>query len=139
MDFKPRTEQELAEMKLFPKGIYDFEILNAFEKLSKSSGKPMIELKIRVSDGNGSARVISDYLLEQRGEKLRHAAEACGLLDGYNTGCLADIDFRGKRGKLQLGIEKDKTKKYPDKNVVLDYVCGSAVSKGESGFRAFTQ
>jgi hypothetical protein len=82
----------------------------------------MIELKVKVSGPDGSARIITDYLVEQRAYKLRHAAEACGLLDKYNTGCLTNSDFRKKRGKLKLGIEKDKTGKYPDKNVVADYV-----------------
>jgi hypothetical protein len=36
----------------------------------------MIELKVKVFRPDGSTRVISDYLLEQRAEKLRHAAEA---------------------------------------------------------------
>ena len=64
MEFKPCTEQELAERKLWAKGTYDFEIPDAFEKLSKSSGNPMIELKVRIFKPDGSSRVISDYLLE---------------------------------------------------------------------------
>lgn len=122
MNVKPCSEKEIAESKLFPKGIYDFEIMDAFEKNSKKSGKPMIELKLRVSSGNGSGRIISDYLLNETREKLRHAAAACGLLDKYETGAVSDRDFRGKRGKLKLGIEKDKTHTYPDKNVVADYL-----------------
>jgi len=126
MNFKPQTEKEIAESKLYSKGIYDFEILDAAEKVSKSSGKPMIELKVRVSAGNGSARVITDYLLAERPDKLRHAAQACGALDRYDMGALSDNDFRGKRGKLKLGIEKDGTRQYPDKNIVVDYVCAAS-------------
>lgn len=139
MKFKPCTEQELAERKLWAKGTYDFEIPDAFETLSKSSGNPMIELKVRIFKPDGSSRVISDYLLEKTGDKLRHAAEACGLLDKYNLGSLSNTDFQGKRGKLKLGIEKDKTHEYPDKNVVLDYIPGPATLSGEVGYAAFTQ
>jgi hypothetical protein len=123
MIFEPKTEQEIVESKLWSKGEYAFEIVDASEKNSKSSGKPMIELKVKLSDGKGAGRTITDYLLAETPEKLRHCADACGVLDRYDTGSLSGNDFRGKRGKLKLGIEKDKKKIYPDKNVVLDYVC----------------
>ena len=121
MNFTPRTEQEIADSKLWKKGEYDFEVIGAAEKTSKA-GHPMIELKLRLS-GNGTGRTITDYLLAETPEKLLHAATACGLLDRYNTGNLSANEFESKRGKLKLGIEKDKKKVYPDKNVVLDYVC----------------
>ena len=76
--------------------------------------------------------MITDYLVEKRIEKLRNAARACGLLDRYEAGTLTDTDFRGKRGNLKLGIEKGK-KGYPDKNVVIDYVCDGGAS-AETGF-----
>lgn len=125
MNFKPQTEQEIIESKLWPKADYDFEIVDAFDKNSKTSGKPMIELKLKLSRAGGSTRIISDYLLVETPEKLLHAATAVGLLDKYKTGSLSGEDFRGKRGKLKLAIEKDKKHVYPDKNTVLDYVCAS--------------
>ena len=129
MNFNPKTEKEIAESKLMPKGEYDFEVVDAFEKLSKSSGKPMIELRLKVSNGN-NGRTLTDYLSIDRQEKLRHAADACGLLDKYNAGSVSNSDFRGKRGRLKLGIEKDRTHTYPDKNIVLDYVIASRLSEG---------
>jgi hypothetical protein len=80
MNFKPQTEQEIIESKLWPKADYDFEIVDAFDKTSKTSGKPMIELKLRLSR-TGSTRIISDYLLVETPEKLLHAATALSLLD----------------------------------------------------------
>jgi hypothetical protein len=133
MNFQPKTEQEIIESKLWPKGDYDFEITDGFDNTSKTSGKPMIELKLKLSNGKGQGRTITDYLLAETPEKLRHAADACGLLDRYNTGSLSGNEFRGKRGRLKLGIEKDKKRQYPDKNVVLDYVCVSAVGKTNGG------
>jgi len=135
MTFEPKTEQEIIEGKLWPKGEYDFEIVGAFEKVSQSSGHPMIELKLRLSNGKGASRMVSDYLLKETPEKLRHAADACRVLDRYDTGSLSDTDFRGKRGRLKLGIEKDRKRKYPDKNVVLDYLGASARARGQSGVR----
>ena len=123
MNFKPCSEQEIAEMNLWKKGEYPFEILNAFEKASKTSGKPMIELKLKLSNGDGQGKTIKDYLMQQMPGKLRHAAIVCGLLDKYLSGSLADVDFVGRTGRLKLGVEKDKSGQYPPKNVVLDYVC----------------
>ena len=82
----------------------------------------MIELKIRLSDGNGLSRVIWDYLVSSMQEKLRHACEVCGVLNKYMSGSVSSGDFRGKRGKLRLGVEKDKTGVYAPKNLVRDYV-----------------
>jgi hypothetical protein len=135
MNFEPRTEKEIAESKLWPKGEYEFEIVEAVEKVSQSSGNPMIELKLRLSNGNGISRTIPDYLLKETPEKLRHAADACRVLDRYDIGSLSETDFRGKRGRLKLGIEKDRKHKYPDKNVVLDYVCASGAAKLSAGVR----
>lgn len=130
MNFQPRTEQEIQDAKLWKKGEYAFEVADATEKQSKA-GNPMIELRLRITDGK-SARSISDYLLDETAGKLRHAATACGLLDKYDHGSLNDSDFKGRRGRLVLGVEKDRAKVYPDKNVVLDYVCAET-SKGDSG------
>jgi hypothetical protein len=125
MNFKPHTEQEIADGKLWAKGVYPFEILDAFEKTSKA-GHPMIELKIRIASDKGS-RIIPDYLLEQTPEKLRHACAACGLLEKYETGCLSNDDFVGKQGRLKLSVEKARNG-YPAKNVVADYQVASEPS-----------
>jgi hypothetical protein len=121
MNFKPCSEQEIADRKLWAKAVYPFEIMEAVEKVSQSGHNPMIELKVKISRADGASRVIPDYLVEQRAEKLKHAAAACGLLDKYESGSLPASDFRGKRGKLKLTVEKGKNG-YPDRNVIADYV-----------------
>ena len=55
MDFKPQTEKQIAESRMLAKGIYDFEIPDACDTTSKTSGKPMIELKVRILAPDGSA------------------------------------------------------------------------------------
>jgi hypothetical protein len=105
---------------VWPKGEYDFQIVDAEEKLSASKGNPMIELRIEITRRDGSTRRVRDYLLAQRPGKLLHAAMACSVLDKYQDGLLSEDDFLGKRGSLKLGIERSKD--YPPKNVVLDYV-----------------
>ena len=126
MNFQPRSEQEITDSKLLPKGEYAFEILDAMEKKS-SAGNEMIELRVRVSNGDAVSRVLTDYLLPQRAEKLRNCCVSCGLLDKYLSGCLSDDDFPGKRGTLKLTIEKGK-KGYPDRNTIQDYISVSSVA-----------
>ena len=126
MNVTPRTEKEIAELNLIPPGVYDFEILDGMDKVSKA-GSEMIELKLKVWDGNGAERIIFDYLLDAMAFKLRHAAELCGLIDQYNAGRLNGHSFKGKTGKLKLGIQKDKNGVYADKNVVADYVTQKVV------------
>ena len=121
MQFKPCSEEEIADRKLWAKGVYPFEIVEAAEKVSQSGGNEMIELRVKISRPDGASRVLPDYLVAKRIEKLRNAAAATGLLDRYEAGSLADADFRGKRGRLKLTVEKGKNG-YPDRNVVADYL-----------------
>jgi len=121
MRFEPKTKQQIEDGKLLPKGEYGFEIVEALEKKS-AAGNEMFEIRVRVSNGNGVSRVLTDYLLPKRAAKLYSCCAAVGLLDKYKSGTLSDDDFIGGRGKLKLGIEKDKSGQYPPKNVVVDYV-----------------
>jgi hypothetical protein len=119
MNFEPKSEKEITDSRLLPKGECDFEIIDAAEKKS-AADNDMIELKVRVSNGTGQPRTLTDYLLPKRAGKLRNCCAACGLLDKYENGCLSDDDFPGKRGRLKLGIEKKKG--YPERNVIADYL-----------------
>jgi hypothetical protein len=83
-------------------------------------GQSHDELQVKVGRRDGATRIVKDYLMVQRAEKLMHAARACGVIEKYHAGSLSDDDFVGKCGSLRLGIEKSK--EYPDKNVILDYV-----------------
>lgn len=82
----------------------------------------MIELRLKLSKANRGNKVITDYLTPQMAEKLRNACRATGMLDKYESGSISGRDFTSRRGKLKLGIEKDKTGQYPPKNVVQDYL-----------------
>jgi hypothetical protein len=126
MKFAPKTEKQIAEENLWPAGEYGFEIGEAHDKVSKSNNE-MIHLKLKVFNNEGSMRFVDDYLLEEMAYKLRHAAEACGLLTQYESGTLLASDFVGKLGYLKLKIQKDKTGNYPDKNVVGDYIVKDVV------------
>jgi hypothetical protein len=131
MNFKPMSEEQTAAMQVFAKGSYSFEIIEGEDKVSQA-GNPMIELTVKVTDAKGVSRFVKDYLLEQWPVKLRHAAEACGVLEKYEAGELIAADFIGKTGQLTLTIEKDKTRKFPDKNAVTDY---TVKEKGVAGIK----
>jgi hypothetical protein len=132
MNFTPKTEQQILDSKVWPKAIYPFEILEGEDKVSQSGNNPMIELKVKVTRSDGSTKTIPDCLLglDKTAAKLRHCCAACGLLDKYDAGAVTGNDFRGKRGKLRLGVEKKKG--FTDRNVIADYVCDGASST--SGF-----
>jgi hypothetical protein len=121
MRFTPKTDKEIAEMNLWPAGEYPFEITEA-ENTTSKSGNEMIRLKLRVFNEDGGYKFVDDYLLESIAHKLRHAAEATGNLSNYENGELQDYMLKDKSGVLKLGIEKDKSGQYPDKNKVVDYV-----------------
>lgn len=123
MIFNPKSEKDIAENKLLKKGDYPFEIIDAFERKSNNNND-MFELKVRITSA-GETRTLTDYVLPKRPEKLMHCCSACGILEKYDAGILDASDFQGATGKLRLGIENDRSKRYPAKNVVVDYVCAS--------------
>ena len=121
MKFTAQSEKEIAEAGMLPEGQYPFEISQAEEKLSKA-GNEMIVLTVRVYKPDGTFNLVTDYLMESMAYKLRHCAEACGLVERYESGELDETLFVGKTGTLKLGIQKDKTGQYADRNSVKDYI-----------------
>ncbi len=132
MNFAPRTEEEIIQrqeevktMNLLPYGIYDFEVSDASDKISKT-GNEMIELIVKVWDDNGKERFLYDYLVEKMEYKLKHFCEYNGLHDKYDMGTLNAKDCLRVSGKVEIGIQKGKPNPnggmYPDKNFVIDYV-----------------
>ena len=121
MVFEPKNEKQLAENKPLHAGVFQFTILQAWEKTSQA-GNPMFELKVEITNGNGISRTLPDYLLPKgvSAEKLLQCAIACGLRAEYDSGSLPADAFIGKRGRLRLGIEKRKG--FPDRNVIEGYL-----------------
>lgn len=120
----PKSEKELAEAGLWPAGTYDFEVLTAEDTTSRK-GADMIKLKVKIYNDEGQSQTVFDYLLDAMAHKLRHAAEAFGLLDEYEAGGFDAIDCEGKTGKVKIKIEKSEG--YPDKNAIADYIVTPSV------------
>lgn len=122
MKFTPKTNEEIAMDGLIPdKAICDFEIVAGYDKTSKA-GNEMIELKINVFDSSGRGRIINDYIMEKIPHKLRHACEACGLLDNYNSGSLMGSDFTGRTGRCKIGVDQGSADFPLPKNKIVDYI-----------------
>ena len=126
LQFTPKSEDDLKQFDLLPAGEYDFEVLAAEHAVSKTSGAPMIKLKLGVYRPNGSQQFVWDYLVGAMEAKLRHFCDTTGLLGKYQSGSLTPEDCNGRSGKLKLAVEQDKNGKYPHKNVAKDYVCRKA-------------
>lgn len=126
MKFTPKSEKELAEANLWPLGEYDYEILECEEATDKKD-RPMFKMKVKVFKESGATQNIFDYVSPSFMEfKLRHLAEASGLLIQYETGELDAYEFVGKTGVCKVNISKDKTGQYPDRNGIADYIVGTA-------------
>lgn len=119
MKITPKSEEEIKAAYLLPEGEYPFEISGAEDSVSKS-GNEMIKMTVRVFKPDGNFNLVTDYLLPSMEYKLRHACDACGLLDKYESGVLSAEDFVGKQGMLKLSVRKSE--QYGDQNQVKDYI-----------------
>jgi hypothetical protein len=123
LSFPPKPENELLDFLEIGDG--QFEVVDATSKLSKSSGNPMIELKLKVWDVKGKSGVIYDYLMLNEHNfslrKIRHFCYSAGLGGFYEAGKLDAPDCIGRQGKCNIGIQKGSNG-YQDKNVINDYL-----------------
>ncbi len=121
--FQPKREEDLQI--LLKEGIGTFEVIKAEEKESKKGDK-MAKLLLKCWDCENNQGNIFEYLIfndnlfSQR--KLRHFCYCVGLQDKYEQGKLSIDDFVHRGGTIAIGIQKDKTGQYPDKNSVYDYL-----------------
>ena len=135
MQITPKNEIEIAEMGLWPaNSICSFEIIENVtfgttviqtSDATSKKGNDMIILVVQIYNDTGETKILVDYLLESTAAKLRNAMIACGLLAKYESGHFLASDFIGKKGELRIGIEKDATGQYPDKNKIIGYVTDS--------------
>lgn len=128
----PKTEKEIQEANLLPKGWYPFTIQKAEEKTSKA-GNEMIELNVQVYKDNGFV-FVKDWLMDTEfgAYKLRHCAATCDVLDDYEGGGIQADSLEGKEGYVKISIQKSKDKDFPDKNQIQDYAKDMPVQKGEA-------
>lgn len=123
MRIEPKTDQQLREIEessLLPEGVYDFEVISAVEKLSKT-GNEMVEIKVRVETER--SYIITDFLvaIDSMAYKIKHFAESVGLLEEYKAGHMPAEQMVGSVGKAKVAIQAAKGE-YKAKNVIRDYI-----------------
>ena len=124
MRFTPKTEAELKESELLPEGEYQFEILTAEDTQSKSTGNDMLKLSLRIFENGGeNSQRVFDYLvsIDSMIWKIRHFAEAIGMLPEYESGEMLAETLPGRTGKCKIVIQP-ASGQWDAKNVVKDYL-----------------
>lgn len=127
--FTPKSDSELQSERLLPKGEYDFEILKAENKISKTSGAGMIALTVGVYTGNGDRQQwVNDNLVfvEKAMFKVSQFAKATGLYQLYKAGRIDAQDCVGRGGRCKVDIEPEGD--YPAKNKITSYVAPKEVA-----------
>lgn len=132
------SEQEAIEERfnLLKEGEYDAVIASSEDRVSASSGNPMMAITLQVFDEAGKARDVRDFLVFTKTMmwKVIHFSDSAGLLKVYEDGKLCSEAAVGNRVRVKIGVEEggeipqDKLKgkpvgsKYPDKNKVEAYI-----------------
>ncbi len=128
------SQEEIDKMEqerfcLISEGIYPAEVIDAFEKISKSSGNPMFELHLRVYGDDGTLYDLNDYLIPGNKKvyyKFRNFIESIGDMNLLN----GQTDANDLIGKSVSVIIKNKKESYESngykkevtKSFVMDYV-----------------
>lgn len=142
--FPPMTEEEINASNLIEAGVYNFEVVKANRRMSKS-GNPMAELNINVWDKQGKQHIVFDYLVFSSVplniKKIKHFCDATGLSKEYNRGELPE-ELDRLSGKVEIGVQDEQPKPsggfYPKKNIVVDYVMtDKGAVKPEASTREF--
>lgn len=124
MQFQPKTEKEIQEMMLWPRGEYDFEVIKSERAISgpnsKTPGTHFIKLTLRLFNETGGSRIQNAILHPAMEAQLRHFCEETGIIAKYEAGTLEAHDCEGLSGKLQLK-QKDAEGNFPAKNEVQDF------------------
>ena len=152
-DYEPMSEQDAmkARFQLLEDGEYEAVIEKAEARLS-STGNNMIEVHLNVYDATGKPNPIRDYWVFTPNMmwKAIHGSDSAGLAKEYEERKFHPDMLPGRNVRVILGLQRgneipaDKLNgkppgsRYPDKNVVQDYVKKAdqkAVSKPVDNFQ----
>lgn len=123
--YTPLTDKQIEEARQpLKEGIYDFEVMSAENKVSKS-GYQMIQLKHKIWTQEGKIVTFSDWLvaLDSMIWKVKHFWESVGKPELYEQGVPHGKDYVGYAGKLVIGLRKNKEGEQALQ--VIDYVSKS--------------
>ena len=118
-EFNPKEAEDKTFICL-PAGEYEAEIVNAENKVSKSSGKPMIELQMNCHATDGNTVRVFDYIVNPSSLwKLKSICRCCGM--DFNEGKIDEQLLVGRRMSVKLKV-RPATDKYSEKNEVFAYL-----------------
>ncbi len=125
-DRKQVEEDTRNRFEPWPKGEYEFEILDASQTVtgptSKNPGVPMIKLNLTVYNDTGAKRGVFDNLIANQADKIMAFCDAVGLEYGKPFDVLL---LKGKSGRVMLKIQPERIydgKVYDPSNAVSYYV-----------------
>lgn len=125
MQFTPRSEKEIQESQLWPKGEYDFEVIESKPAVSgpnsKTPGTPFIKMNIQIWNKDGAKRFVNGILHPAMEAQVRHFCVVGNLMAKYEAGKLDAADCLGVSGKLKLKV-KEEANGFPAKNEISDFV-----------------
>lgn len=131
LKFKSRTDdeiQKLRNIKLLPKGEYEFKVLFIEETVSKKGNQQLVaKLLLTAGEENRTIQTWIPLTIESMSFLFKHFCETLGLGESYKKEELNILECIGRHGKLILGIDSGEPKpdgsgNYPDKNAVKDFV-----------------
>jgi len=124
MKFESKTENQIIEAGLWPKGEYDFIIVKAEKAVggpqSKNPGMEYIKFSAQVFMDE-RVRYIGGVLHPKMEAQLRHFCVIGGLMDKYEVGTLEPEDCEGVSGRLKLRV-KEAEGNFPAKNEIQDFI-----------------
>lgn len=130
MRFSPKSEEELKSMILSNGGVYDFEVEDATDEVSKN-GNDMIVLKLQVFTTDGTAHFAKDWLVGSDAplslQKLQNFCKATGMMPAYEDGTLDAMSCIGLCGKLKISVSESP--QYGRQKKVADYVGSQSPTK----------
>jgi len=149
LNYQVMTEYEAMQERyqLLKDGIYDAVISASEDKVSATSGNPMMKLTLQVFDENGKSHTVKDFLVFTKSMmwKVIHFAESAGVLKEYEEGKLCSDIVMQKRITVKISTEegqeipKEMLKgkalgaRFPDKNKVDDYIIQTAQKVSSNG------
>lgn len=124
MKFEPLTEEQLQIASLLPDGSYNYQVIKAEDKISKTGNEyTAITLKIWDEDGKEHSIFTNMALIKL----LKHFCDVNGMESEYKSGFLPPDSFMYKSGgRVMIGVEGEKPDgkggMYKSKNIVKDYI-----------------
>lgn len=110
MQFEALSEQEIQESALLADGDYKAKFWEAMDKdsrnnqLTTKNGDPKIDFICHVFDEKERPRKIKGNLNPAFLKLLKHACDAVGLEDKYNSGDVGALDFK-KKEHVVFGVK----------------------------------